>query len=41
MPTTENLRNNNVTLSGVVTGEPVYSHEIYGEKFYEIGRAHV
>ena len=36
MTTTENLRNNSVTLSGAVMGEPVYSHEIYGEKFYEV-----
>lgn len=33
---TNNLRNNSVTLSGTVTGAPVYSHEIYGEKFYEV-----
>ena len=31
-----NLQNNSVTISGMVTGEPVYSHEIYGEKFYEV-----
>ena len=31
-----NLRNNSVTLSGTVTSAPVYSHEIYGEKFYEV-----
>lgn len=28
--------NNSVTLSGVVTSEPIFSHEIYGEKFYEV-----
>ena len=33
---TANLQNNSVTISGVVMGEPTYSHEIYGEKFYEV-----
>ena len=33
---TANLQNNSVTISGMVTCEPVYSHEIYGEKFYEV-----
>ena len=33
---TANLQNNSVTISGMVTSEPVYSHEIYGEKFYEV-----
>ena len=33
---TANLQNNSVTISGMVLGEPVYSHEIYGEKFYEV-----
>ena len=33
---TANLQNNSVTISGIVTTEPVYSHEIYGEKFYEV-----
>ena len=33
---TANLQNNSVTISGRVMGEPVYSHEIYGEKFYEV-----
>lgn len=28
--------NNAVTLSGKVVGEPTYSHEVFGEKFYEI-----
>lgn len=28
--------NNNVTLSGKVVGEPAFSHEIFGEKFYEV-----
>ena len=36
MTTTTNLRNNCVTLSGTVISAPVYSHEIYGEKFYEV-----
>ena len=36
MATTENLRNNSITLSGLVSSEPTYSHEIYGEKFYEV-----
>lgn len=30
-----NLSSNVVTLSGRVTGEPVFSHEVFGEKFYE------
>ena len=33
---TANLQNNSVTISGMVMSEPVYSHEIYGEKFYEV-----
>ena len=33
---THNLQNNSVTISGMVTSNPVYSHEIYGEKFYEV-----
>ena len=33
---TANPMNNSVTISGMVMGEPVYSHEIYGEKFYEV-----
>lgn len=28
--------NNAVSLSGKVVGEPTYSHEVFGEKFYEI-----
>ncbi len=28
--------NNAVMLSGKVVGEPVYSHEVFGEKFYEV-----
>ena len=36
MTTITNQRNNCVTLSGTVTSAPVYSHEIYGEKFYEV-----
>ncbi|MCM1289964.1 MAG: single-stranded DNA-binding protein [Corallococcus sp.] len=31
-----NVLNNTVTLSGTVMNEPTFSHEIYGEKFYEI-----
>ena len=31
-----NSRNNCVTLSGTVVSAPVYSHEIYGEKFFEV-----
>lgn len=31
-----NLNNNVVTLSGRVVGEPAFSHEIFGEKFYEV-----
>lgn len=30
------LQNNVVSLSGKVLGEPVFSHEVYGEKFYEV-----
>ena len=26
---------NSITLSGVITKEPVFTHEVYGEKFYE------
>lgn len=33
---TANLQNNSVTISGMVISEPIYSHEIYGEKFYEV-----
>ena len=33
---TANLQNNSVTISGMVMSEPTYSHEIYGEKFYEV-----
>lgn len=31
-----NLQNNNVTLAGKVVGEPIFSHEVFGEKFYEV-----
>ena len=34
-----NLSNNSVTLSGRVTGEPTFSHEVFGEKFYEASLA--
>lgn len=27
---------NKITLSGVITKEPVFSHEVYGEKFFEL-----
>lgn len=30
------LTNNNVTLCGTVKGEPTFSHEVFGEKFYEV-----
>ena len=33
---TANLQNNSVTICGEVMSEPIYSHEIYGEKFYEV-----
>lgn len=26
---------NNITLSGIINSEPQFSHEVYGEKFYE------
>ncbi len=31
-----NAQNNNVTLSGEVLDQPTFSHEIFGEKFYEV-----
>ncbi len=31
--------NNSVTLCGTVVGQPTYSHEIFGEKFYEVSLA--
>jgi len=31
-----NALNNSVTLAGTIINEPTFSHEIYGEKFYEI-----
>lgn len=33
---TTNQTNNSVILCGTVKGEPVYSHEVFGEKFYEV-----
>lgn len=33
---TTNKTNNSVILCGTVKGEPVYSHEVFGEKFYEV-----
>lgn len=32
----EQMNNNRVFLSGTIISEPVYSHEVYGEVFYEI-----
>ena len=32
----EQMNNNRVFLSGTVQSEPIYSHETYGEAFYEI-----
>lgn len=32
----ELTQTNYVTLSGKVAGSPVFSHEVYGEKFYEV-----
>ena len=34
-----NPSNNAVTLSGRVIGEPIFSHEVFGEKFYEVSLA--
>lgn len=31
-----NMGNNVVTLSGKVVGQPTFSHEVFGEKFYEV-----
>lgn len=31
-----NVQNNSVTLAGEITNKPTFSHEIYGEKFYEV-----
>ena len=31
----EDMTNNKVTLSGVVVSQPAFSHEVYGEGFYE------
>lgn len=36
MTSTTNQCNNSVTLSGKIMSEPIYSHEIFGEKFYEV-----
>ena len=30
------FQNNSVRLAGMVRGEPTFSHEVYGEKFYEV-----
>lgn len=30
------MQNNSVSLSGKIVGEPVFSHEVFGEKFYEV-----
>jgi len=32
----EHLQNNKLFLSGTLVSEPVYSHEVYGEGFYEM-----
>ena len=34
-PETTYLKNNKVYLSGTVNSTPIYSHELYGEGFYE------
>ncbi len=34
-----NAQNNSVVLSGRVVGEPCFSHEIFGERFYEVSLA--
>ena len=31
-----NMQNNAVTLAGEIIESPKFSHEIYGEKFYEV-----
>lgn len=31
----EEITNNRVTLTGIITKEPTFSHEVYGEGFYE------
>lgn len=36
---TTTTTNNSVTLCGIVRGEPSYSHEVFGEKFYEVNLA--
>lgn len=33
---TSTMQNNRVTLCGRVMGEPSFSHEVYGEKFYDL-----
>lgn len=30
------LQNNSIRLSGRVAGEPIFTHEVYGERFYEV-----
>ena len=30
----KNFENNNVEIAGTICSEPIYSHEVYGEKFY-------
>lgn len=30
------MQNNSVILAGEIVTEPVFSHETYGEKFYEL-----
>ena len=33
---TQQMQNNHVTLSGKIVNLPTLSHEVYGEKFYEM-----
>ena len=32
----EKMKNNNVLLTGKIVSEPEYSHEVYGEQFYNL-----
>lgn len=36
MNTTTNLGKNVITLSGTIVGKPTFSHQLYGERFYEV-----
>ena len=31
----EQMNNNKLQLTGIISKEPVYSHEVFGEGFYE------